>query len=248
MFSMRVTSGNCPAHKLVTQSRPSWCTVIVCLTTLRSTVARSIGHLHGDGVAQAMNKSVLATALFLCTLFLSNCATPVALAALPSMASAAATASGDEYSLAPGDKIRVIIFGEDTLTGEYVITSGGNLSFPLVGNLKATDKTVEQLQTALASALNDGYLNNARVSIQVISFRPFYILGEVNRPGEYPVSTGLTLQQAVASAGGYTYRANSHRVFVKRANATEERLYDLRDPKPIIVRAGDTIRIGERHF
>lgn len=153
-----------------------------------------------------------------------------------------------EYTLAPGDRIRVIVFGEETLTGEYVITSGGNLSFPLVGNLRATDKTVEQLQTALAASLAEGYLNNPRVNIQVISFRPFYVLGEVNRPGEYPVSTGLTLQQAVASAGGYTYRANTRRVYLKRANETEERLLDLRDPAPIIVRAGDTIRIRERHF
>jgi polysaccharide export outer membrane protein len=197
-----------------------------------------------------MKKSVFAAALFACTVFLANCAAPLASAAPPTAVSSpvVTTPSGDEYSLAPGDKIRVIVFGEDTLTGEYVITSGGNLSFPLVGNLKATDKTVEQLQAALASALNDGYLNNARVSIQVVSFRPFYILGEVNRPGEYPVSTGLTLQQAVASAGGYTYRANSRRVFIKRANETKERLYDLRDPNPIIVKAGDTIRIGERHF
>ncbi len=154
-----------------------------------------------------------------------------------------------EYALAPGDKIRVIVFGEDTLTGEYVITSGGNLSFPLVGNLRATDKTVEQLQVALAAALGDGYINNPRVSIQVISFRPFYILGEVNRPGEYPVSTGLTLEQAVASAGGYTYRANNRRAFVKRATETKEQLLDLKNAKQaIVIRAGDTIRIPERHF
>lgn len=153
-----------------------------------------------------------------------------------------------QYTLAPGDKVHVIVFGEETLTGDYVITSGGNLSFPLVGNLKATNKTVEQLQASLATALNDGYVNNPRVSIQVLSFRPFYILGEVNRPGEYPVSTGLTLQQAVASAGGYTYRANSKRVHLKRANETRERLIDLRANPDLVVRAGDTIRISERHF
>lgn len=153
-----------------------------------------------------------------------------------------------QYTLAPGDKVHVIVFGEETLTGDYAITSGGNLSFPLVGNLKATDKTVEQLQAILATALNDGYVNNPRVSIQVLSFRPFYILGEVNRPGEYPVSTGLTLQQAVASAGGYTYRANSKRVYLKRAGETRERLIDLRANPDIVVRAGDTIRISERHF
>ena len=160
----------------------------------------------------------------------------------------AAVLSTDEYTLAPGDKIHVIVFGEDTLTGDYVITSGGNLSFPLVGNLPARNKTVEDLQTVLTAALANGYLNNPRVNIQVVSFRPFYILGEVNRPGEYPVQTGLTLQQAVAAAGGYTYRANTRRVFLKRANDTQEQLKDLRDPTLVIIHAGDTIRIGERHF
>lgn len=153
-----------------------------------------------------------------------------------------------EYTLAPGDKIRVVVFGEDTLTGDYVITSSGNLSFPLVGNLKATGATVESLQALLATALSNGYMNNPRVNIQIVSFRPFYILGEVNRPGEYPVSTGLTLEQAVASAGGYTYRANTRSVFVKHATETQEQLVDLRDKPAIIIRAGDTIRIRERHF
>jgi protein involved in polysaccharide export with SLBB domain len=153
-----------------------------------------------------------------------------------------------EYRLAPGDKMHIIVFGEETLTGDYVLTSAGNLSFPLVGNIRATDKTVEQLQTALAAALADGYVKNPRVSMQVISFRPFFILGEVNHPGEFPVSTGLTLQQAVASAGGYTYRANTRRIYLKRSSETSEKLIDLRNSPSIIIRAGDTIRIKERHF
>lgn len=169
--------------------------------------------------------------------------------AVPSAAQQAALSDPDaEYRLSAGDKVRVIVFGEETLTGEYVITSGGNLTFPLVGNLAATDKTVEQLQTALATGLNDGYVNNPRVSIQVVSFRPFYILGEVNRPGEYPVSTGLTLEQAVASAGGFTYRANTKSAFLKRSSDTQERPIAIRGAAPVIVRAGDTIRILERRF
>ncbi len=195
-----------------------------------------------------MSKFLKALALLTMLIGQSACAaTTAAPPATPAAVSAAADRT-DEYTLSAGDKLRVIVFGEETLTGEYVITSGGNLSFPLIGTLHATDKTVEQLSAALAAALNDGYVNNARVSIQVISFRPFYILGEVNRPGEYPVSTGLTLQQAVASAGGYTYRANRKRAYVKRSNDTEERLLDLRSPQPVVVHAGDTIRIAERHF
>ncbi|GGI67591.1 polysaccharide export protein [Polymorphobacter multimanifer] len=153
-----------------------------------------------------------------------------------------------EYTLAPGDRIRISVFGEDGLTGDYVITSGGNLSFPLVGNLAASNKTVEELQTALKTALADGYLKDPRVTIQVVAFRPFYILGEVARPGDYPVSTGLTIAQAVSQAGGYSYRANTRKIFIKRANEAAERLIDVRKGGPIIVRAGDTIRIAERHF
>jgi polysaccharide export outer membrane protein len=153
-----------------------------------------------------------------------------------------------EYRLAPGDKVRIVVFGEENLSGDYVVTSAGNLSFPLIGNLPAGDKTVETLQTALTAALADGYLKDPRVSIQVVAFRPFYILGEVARPGEYAVSTGLTLQQAVATAAGYTYRANTRKVFIRRASDTAETLVDLRESAPIIIRAGDTIRIPERHF
>lgn len=193
-----------------------------------------------------MKKSFLLSLLLAVSVVQTGCSSA---APLQSVQTAPAAPTQDlEYTLAPGDKIRVVVFGEETLTGEYVITSGGNLSFPLVGNLKATDSTVEALQALLAAALSNGYINNPRVNIQVVSFRPFYILGEVNRPGEYPVSTGLTLQQAVASAGGYTYRANTRKVFIKHAIETKERLIDLRDPVTVIVRAGDTIRIGERHF
>ena len=187
-------------------------------------------------------KSMLTGALSAIVLSLAGCgnAAPVL--------TASEAATDTEYQLAPGDKLHVIVFGEETLTGDYVLTSAGNLTFPLVGNIPASDRTVEQLQADVSRALADGYINDPRVSIQVVSFRPFYILGEVNRPGEYPVSTGLTIQQAVASAGGYTYRANTKRVFLKRANETQERLVDLRAQPNLIVRAGDTIRISERHF
>jgi protein involved in polysaccharide export with SLBB domain len=194
-----------------------------------------------------VSRSLVTSIMMLSLLIPSACAASSS-AQTASSTPAATSVTDGEYTLAPGDKVRVIVFGEETLTGEYVITSGGNLSFPLVGNMRVTDKTVEQVQVALAAALADGYVNNPRVNIQVISFRPFYILGEVNRPGEYPVSTGLTLQQAVASAGGYTYRANLKRAYIKRANDTAEQLLNIKTSGPVIIRAGDTIRIGERHF
>jgi protein involved in polysaccharide export with SLBB domain len=194
-------------------------------------------------------KRIIIAILAILSMIPASCASPAQTAALSANAAGSTLQQAeDEYRVSSGDKLHIIVFGEDTLTGDYVITSGGNLTFPLVGNLPASDKTVEQLQTVLSTKLADGYVNDPRVSIQVVSFRPFYILGEVNRPGEYPVSTGLTLQQAVASAGGYTYRANTRKVFLKRANEVQEKLLDLRDTGPIVVRAGDTIRIAERHF
>lgn len=193
-------------------------------------------------------KRIILALLSILIMVPASCAAPAQETTLSANPAASTMLAEDEYRVSSGDKLHIIVFGEDTLTGDYVITSGGNLTFPLVGNLPASDKTVEQLQTVLSTKLADGYVNNPRVSIQVVSFRPFYILGEVNRPGEYPVSTGLTLQQAVASAGGYTYRANTRRIFLKRANEVQEKLIDLREAGPIVVRAGDTIRISERHF
>ena len=91
-------------------------------------------------------------------------------------------------------------------------------------------------------------MREPHVTVEVDAYRPFYILGEVNHPGEFAVSTGLTLQQAVASAGGYTYRANTHRAYLKRAGDTTEQLLDLRRGDQPLIHAGDTIRISERHF
>jgi polysaccharide export outer membrane protein len=163
-------------------------------------------------------------------------------------ASPVASPADLEYRLAPGDRIRVIVFGEESLTGEYAINSSGLLSFPLVGNINASNQTVEGLQTLLTQALANGYLLDPKVNVQIVSFRPFFILGEVNRPGNYPAATGMTLEQAVASAGGFTYRANTKKVYLKAATETQERLINLRESANIIIRAGDTVRVAERHF
>ena len=154
-----------------------------------------------------------------------------------------------QYRLAPGDKLHVIVFGEDTLTGDYVLTSAGNLTFPLVGNLPSpltgrsnSFRPNSRRRLVTATSTMRGSASRSFLTDHSTS------LGEVNRPGEYPVSTGLTIQQAVASAGGYTYRANTKRVFLKRADETRERLIDLRATPGLVVHAGDTIRITERHF
>lgn len=152
----------------------------------------------------------------------------------------------DEYKLGSGDKIRVIVYGEPDLSGEFVVDGSGTISMPLVGEIEAAGQTIRTFQRALETSLLDGYLTDPRVSAEVLNFRPFYILGEIEEAGEYPYIIGLTVLNAIATAGGFTYRANKRQVFIKHAGASDEQAYDLEASTP--VRPGDTLRIPERFF
>ncbi len=152
------------------------------------------------------------------------------------------------YTLGPGDRLRITVYGEETLTGEYGVTGAGEVSFPLIGNIPAAGRSIEDLQNELTTRLGSGYIADPRVSAEIINYRPFYILGEVARPGQYDFAVGLTIEQAVAAAGGFTYRANSRKVYLKRATDTREMLVDLRETPSFPVRPGDTIRVAERFF
>ena len=167
--------------------------------------------------------------------------------ATESTAAAAPTVAAPAYILGTGDKIRISVFGEPKLDGEYVVSSTGVVSFPLIGNIRAGGQTVEAMQEEIRSKLAAGYLKDPRVSAEVLNYRPFYILGEINKPGEYPFVNGITVQQAVAMAGGFSYRANTRRVFIKRALDTSERPVDIKGVA-VMLTPGDTIRVGERFF
>lgn len=151
-----------------------------------------------------------------------------------------------EYRLGAGDKVRVIVFGEEALTGEFFVSGSGKVSFPLIGEIPASGSTIQEFQGAIAAKLSDGYLKEPRVSAEVLNYRPFYILGEVNKPGEYPYTNSLTVMNAVATAQGFTYRADTKKVYVKRATDASEQSYPLTSTTPVA--PGDTIRIGERFF
>jgi polysaccharide export outer membrane protein len=151
-----------------------------------------------------------------------------------------------QYHLGPADKIRIITYNEASLTGEFVVSGSGTVSLPLVGEIHAQGLTTGQLQDAIQNSLKNGYITDPKVSVEVLNYRPFYILGEVTKPGEYPFVNGLTVLNAVATANGFTYRADTHRVFIKRANDTAEHEVDLTTTTP--VQPGDTIRIKERLF
>jgi protein involved in polysaccharide export with SLBB domain len=136
--------------------------------------------------------------------------------------------------------------GEPTLSGEYVITGSGTLSFPLVGDVAAKGLTIPDFQDALRDRLADGYLKDPRVTVEVLTYRPFYILGEVNKPGEYAYTNGLTVMNAIATAGGFTYRANHKTIMLRAPGESAEHSEPLTATTP--VNPGDTIRVRERYF
>jgi polysaccharide biosynthesis/export protein len=186
-----------------------------------------------------MVKSVIALFALL-VVALSGCA-----GAPPPLIDGGGPATG--YGLAAGDKLRITVYSEPALTGEYAINSTGNVAFPLIGDVSAANGSVEKLAAAISAKLAQGYVKDPRVNVEVLNYRPYYILGEVNKPGQFPYSVNLTVEQAVAAAGGYSYRANKRYAIVRRANDAEEHSVDLRG-RPSYVMPGDTIRIGERYF
>ncbi|WP_343525278.1 polysaccharide biosynthesis/export family protein [Sphingomonas sp.] len=155
-------------------------------------------------------------------------------------------ASPDSYRLGTADKVRIIVFNEPTLSGEFIVGDGGQLSLPLIGDVAATGRSAGEVTAEIQRRLADGYLRDPRVSMDVLTYRPFYILGEVSKPGEYPYASGLTVMNAVARAEGFTYRANKKKVFIKHAGEAEEK--EVKLSADVTVAPGDTIRIGERYF
>ncbi|NIJ41613.1 polysaccharide export outer membrane protein [Parvibaculum indicum] len=150
-----------------------------------------------------------------------------------------------DYRLGSGDKLRVIVFGEEDLSGEFDVTGAGMVSLPLIGQVRAQGLTVDEFENAIRNKLLDGYLKNPRVSVEVLNYRPFYIIGEVNSPGQYPYTSGMTVLNAVAVAAGYTYRANEDRVYITRGDGEEEA---YAADQTVKVLPGDVIRVPERFF
>ena len=166
------------------------------------------------------------------------------LAAAISPASAASVDA--KYILGSGDRLKITVFGEADLSGEYEIDGVGVVAFPLIGEVPAAGGTARVLEGRIVKKLQGGFLKNPTVSIEILTYRPFFILGEVRRPGSYPYKNGLTVLNAVAMAEGFTYRADQRRVFIKRDGEVDERVYTLSGTTPVL--PGDTIRIPDRRF
>lgn len=153
----------------------------------------------------------------------------------------------DEYRLGGGDDLRILVYGEPTLSGEYHVNSLGTVSMPMIGEVKAEGLTLPAFQAALAAAFEGkGLLTKANISVDLLTYRPFFILGEVNMPGQYPFVPHMNVQQAIATAKGFTYRAKHNVILVTHAGETHEVAYTL--SAGAAVQPGDTIRIPERHF
>ena len=151
-----------------------------------------------------------------------------------------------DYRLGAADKVRVTVFGADALTGEFLVGGNGKISLPLIGETQAAGLTIAEFQTEIGDALRQGYITAPRVNAEVLTYRPFYILGEVKAPGAYPYTNDLTVLNAVATAGGFTYRADLRRVFIKRGASEADDEFALTTSTRVA--PGDTIRIRERLF
>lgn len=169
------------------------------------------------------------------------------LAVLVLCASAAlAVASAQQaYRLAPGDEVSIKVFDNEDISGEFQLDASGNISFPLLGQVKAAGKTVDELTADITAALDKDYLVNPKVSVEVLNFRPIFVIGQVNSPGSYPYSAGMTVRQAVALAGGYTRRASTSSMTVIRQDPSGATVnVEVYEDTQIL--PGDTVEIDRR--
>lgn len=167
-----------------------------------------------------------------------------ALALLMLIGVVVAPAAAADYKLGAGDRIKVTVFGHEDLSGELVVSAAGGISVPLIGQVTVGGRTSGDVEKAIVGRLKPDYLKNPQVSVEVLNYRPFYIIGEVKNPGSYPYVSGMRVVNAIALAGGYTYRARSSRLQITRAESGQvgPAGHDT------TVLPGDVIEVPERFF
>ena len=152
----------------------------------------------------------------------------------------------EEYRIGPGDRLNITVFGNPDLSGEVLVDGSGRVSMPLIGQIPANGKTLSELQADITVALDRDFIINPRVTVEVVNFRPFYILGQVARPGSYPYIEGMTVRMAVAIAGGFTRRAREDPIIVIRANDPEQEKIEV--GQDALVLPGDLFEVDRRLF
>jgi len=185
-----------------------------------------------------MRMGLIATAV--CAFLLDGCANNPLPAGIEASAAPA-------YMLGAGDKLRITTFGFKDLSGDFSVGADGSVALPLLGPVSVRGLTAGQLERQLAALLAERDLvNHPNVVAEVIEYRPYYILGEVTKPGQYAFTNGLTALKAVATAQGFTYRANARMIFITPDTSNREEAVRMTASTPI--RPGDTIRVGQRYF
>ena len=178
--------------------------------------------------------------LLLLSVLLAGCSPGRDLPPIPAL-------SGHEYRLGPGDMVRIITYGEDPLTGDFRVSDQGAVALPLAGSVNASGLTPHELEEAIAAKLTKGdMLRKPSVSVEVATYRPIYVLGEVNKPGQYPYQPGMTVVSAAAVAGGFTYRAVQDYASVVRTVDGDS--VEGKASRQALVQPGDVITVFERKF
>lgn len=150
------------------------------------------------------------------------------------------------YELGSGDRLRINVYGQPDVSGEFEVDSSGTISYPLLGPVEARGRTIAGLARTITERLDADFIADPRVNVEVVNFRPFFILGEVNAPGQYPYAAGLTVRQAVALAGGYTRRASNSGIELIRQTDSGPVTYDVGEDSALM--PGDTIEVPRRFF
>jgi polysaccharide export outer membrane protein len=183
-------------------------------------------------------RDIVGRLIVLAALALGACAPPVYRAELMN------TAANAPYVLGSGDRLRVIVFGQDSLSNSYNVDGAGDIAMPLIGTVRAAGQTTQSLERGIEAKLRNGFLREPRVAAEVEAYRPFYVIGEVTTAGQYPFVNGMTVQNAIAIAGGYTPRGWNSGADVTRiidgvsVTGTVPLTYPLRP--------GDTVTVRER--
>lgn len=150
------------------------------------------------------------------------------------------------YTLDSGDRLRIVVFGQDGLTNAYLVGAGGNIDMPLIGSVAARGLTTDQLAARISEKLRDGFVREPHVAVEIEGYRPFFILGEVTQPGQYPYVANMTAETAVAIAGGFTPRALRKSMILTRNYLGRQ--VRMAVPLNFPLRPGDTLNVQERWF
>ncbi|HZA65863.1 MAG TPA: polysaccharide biosynthesis/export family protein [Geminicoccaceae bacterium] len=191
--------------------------------------------------------------LVLCIGLASGCSSSPPPASLPVQPAGGTGPAGEapledisSYKLGPGDKLRVTVFRHEDLSGEFQVDGEGSFAMPLVGEIRGGGRTARQLESEIETALKSGgYLIDPQVGVEVLNYRPFYIIGEINNPGSFAYVSGMTVINAVALAGGFTYRADQDDIIISRGGSNGPKVAAQFDTE---VLPGDIVEVTERFF